>query len=265
MTPRLLSASALALVLLLGACGSSDSADTDDADETTTTAEDGATSTTLGGDDAQAQADSCVDDLFGLLADVDFDDEAAVTAVEEEINGLADKCSAVEPAVLNETLTARSDELSDGAYEYVFQISRADAEAADVTGDPCVDLAGPLPEGTPAFTMPVGPPPTELVIDDFVEGDGAVVEEGATVEVDYAGVACSTGVVFDSSYERGAPTEFPLDGVIPGWTEGLLGMKVGGTRLLVIPPDLGYGASGSGEDIAPGETLVFVIELNSVS
>ncbi len=262
-TPRLLSASAVALVLLLGACGSSDDSGSG-ADPTTTTAE-GASSTTLDTADSQALADRCVDDLYSLLADVDFDDEAAVTAVEAEINGLSAECSAVDSAVLSDTLTARSDELSDAAYEYVFQISRADAEAADVTGDPCVDLAAPLPEGTPELTMPVGPPPTELVVEDLVEGDGPVVEEGATVEVDYAGVACSTGVLFDSSYERGTPVEFPLDGVIPGWTEGLLGMKVGGTRLLVIPPDLGYGATGSGEDIAPGETLVFVIELNSVS
>ncbi len=262
MTPRLLSASALALALLLGACGSSDDAGTG---ATTTTEKDGTTSTSVSDDDAQAAADSCVDDLFGLLADVDFADTAAVTAVEGEINGLSEKCSAVDPQTLSDTLTGRSDELSDGAYEYVFQTSRAEAEAADVSGDACVDLAAPLPEGTPDITMPVGPPPTELVVEDLVEGDGDVVEEGATVEVDYAGVACSTGVLFDSSYERGTPVEFPLDGVIPGWTEGLVGMKVGGTRLLVIPPELGYGTKGSGEDIAPGETLVFVIELRSVS
>ncbi|MCU0270013.1 MAG: FKBP-type peptidyl-prolyl cis-trans isomerase [Acidimicrobiales bacterium] len=114
--------------------------------------------------------------------------------------------------------------------------------------------------------MPEGEPPTELVVEDLVEGDGAEATEGATVTAHYVGVACSTGEQFDSSWDRGAPTEFPLDGVIPGWQEGIPGMQVGGRRLLVIPPELAYGEDPPpGSGLAPGETLVFVVDLVEVS
>lgn len=139
------------------------------------------------------------------------------------------------------------------------------APAESAAGKLCVPVAGPLPEGAPEFEMPIGPPPTELVTEDLVVGEGEEVPPGATITANYIGVACSTGVIFDSSYERGEPTEFPLTGVIPGWTEGIPGMRVGGQRLLVIPPDMGYGEQGSGADIGPGETLVFVVEPVSVN
>lgn len=110
-----------------------------------------------------------------------------------------------------------------------------------------------------------GEPPTELVIEDLTVGDGAEVTDPAqTVKVNYVGVACSTGVTFDSSY-AGEPVEFPLEGVIPGWTEGLIGMKVGGQRLLGIPSELAYGSAGSPPAIAPDEALWFVVELLEVT
>ncbi len=141
--------------------------------------------------------------------------------------------------------------------------TRARPESA--AGRPCVPVAEPLPPNAPEVPVETGPPPTGLVVRDLEPGDGAEVTAGATVTVDYIGVACSTGVIFDSSYLRGTPATFPLDGVIAGWRDGLVGMKVGGTRLLVVPPDAAYGDRGAGPDISPGETLWFVVELRSVT
>jgi peptidylprolyl isomerase len=123
---------------------------------------------------------------------------------------------------------------------------------ASAAGKPCVAVADPLPTGAPEVPVKVGPPPTKLVVEDITPGTGAAVTAGSTVTVDYIGVSCSTGKTFS------------LSGVIPGWSQGLVGMSVGGKRLLGIPPDLGYGAQGAPPDIAPGETLWFVVELKSV-
>ena len=112
--------------------------------------------------------------------------------------------------------------------------------------------------------MPItpGPPSAELITQDLVEGTGEPVPEGATVTVDYIGVSCSTGMIFDDSYSRGENITFGLNQVIPGWTEGLVGMQAGGERLLIIPPDKAYGAAGQGT-IKPNETLYFVVSLDS--
>ena len=107
----------------------------------------------------------------------------------------------------------------------------------------------------------VGPAPTTLVTEDLKPGAGPVVAAGQTLTVNYIGVSCSTGKVFDSSYGRGQPATFPLGQVIPGWQQGIPGMKVGGQRLLGIPSELGYGSRGSGSNIAPGEALWFVVEV----
>lgn len=134
------------------------------------------------------------------------------------------------------------------------------AEPSSAAGKPCVGVTGPVPPSAPAVPVKQGPPPEELVVEDLVEGTGAVVQPGATVTVNYIGVACSTGKVFDASYGR-QPATFPLAQVIPGWTQGIPGMKVGGTRLLGIPSDLAYGPGGQGGDIAPDEALWFVVEV----
>ena len=131
-------------------------------------------------------------------------------------------------------------------------------------GKPCVALADPLPEGAPEVPITVGPPPTELVVQDIKDGDGTEVVATSTVVADYIGVSCSTGVIFDDSYSRGEAAEFPLSGVIKGWQDGLVGMKVGGTRLLGIPSALGYGEAGQPPDISGGETLWFVVEMREV-
>lgn len=138
------------------------------------------------------------------------------------------------------------------------------APVPSAAGQPCVAVADPLPEGAPEVPVQVGPPPTALVSVDLVVGDGAEVPAGATVTVDYIGVSCSTGKIFDSSYSAGQPATFPLDGVIAGWTQGIPGMNVGGRRLLGIPPDLAYGDSPDSPLIAPGETLWFVVDVKDV-
>ena len=138
------------------------------------------------------------------------------------------------------------------------------AAMPSAAGKPCVAVNGPLPAGAPAVPVEVGPAPTTLVSKDLQVGTGAEVTAGANVTVDYIGVACSTGKVFDASYGR-QPATFALDAVIPGWTNGLPGMKVGGTRLLGIPAAQAYGAQGYPPDIAPDEALWFVVQLKSVN
>jgi peptidylprolyl isomerase len=108
------------------------------------------------------------------------------------------------------------------------------------------------------------PAPTQLVTADLVVGTGAEATAASTVEVQYVGASYASGKVFDSSWQRGQAATFPLSGVIPGFAQGIVGMKVGGRREVVIPPALGYGASGSPPTIGPNETLVFVIDLLSV-
>ena len=122
------------------------------------------------------------------------------------------------------------------------------------------------PNGAPAITVATdATPATELGIADMVEGTGPEAKAGDTLTVNYCGVGLGGKVLFDSSYSRGTPATFPLDGVIQGWQEGVPGMKVGGTRLLVIPGELAYGANPPSPDIQPNETLIFVVELQSIS
>ncbi|MGZ5311288.1 MAG: FKBP-type peptidyl-prolyl cis-trans isomerase [Solirubrobacterales bacterium] len=106
-----------------------------------------------------------------------------------------------------------------------------------------------------------------MVVEDIEEGDGAEAKSGDTVSVNYVGVLYENGEEFDASFDTGQPFEFQLGAgnVIPGWDQGVEGMKVGGRRQLIIPPELAYGAQGSPPDIPPNSTLVFVIDLLSVN
>jgi peptidylprolyl isomerase len=119
----------------------------------------------------------------------------------------------------------------------------------------------------PEIDFPEGEVPSDLVIEDLIEGDGREATAGDTVSAHYVGVAHSTGEEFDSSWNRGAPLAFPLGAgrVIAGWDRGIQGMKVGGRRRLTIPPHLAFGDRGAGAAIKPGETLIFVVDLDDVS
>jgi len=112
-----------------------------------------------------------------------------------------------------------------------------------------------------------GPPPADLQVTDLKIGEGEQAGHGSTVQVHYVGVSHSTGEEFDASWNRGEPLSFRLGSgmVISGWDQGVMGMRVGGRRQLVIPPHLAYGERGAGGVIKPGETLVFVCDLIGVS
>ena len=123
-------------------------------------------------------------------------------------------------------------------------------------------------DAKPEVPAPSGDPPAELQKTDVVKGKGKRAKAGDTVDVQYVGVSWSTGKQFDASWDRGAePFSFPLGAgqVIPGWDQGVEGMRVGGRRVLVIPPDLAYGDQSPSPDIAPGETLVFVVDLKKIA
>ena len=119
----------------------------------------------------------------------------------------------------------------------------------------------------PVIPKPQGNPPGTMQVRDVVQGTGKAAESGDKVSVQYVGVSWSTGQEFDSSWSRGKqPFKFKLGTgmVIPGWDQGLVGMKQGGRRELVIPPNLAYGPQGQPPAIAPNETLIFVIDLQKV-
>jgi peptidylprolyl isomerase len=126
--------------------------------------------------------------------------------------------------------------------------------------------SGPL-STEPKITVPKGAPPKKLVIKNLVTGTGAVAGKDSDVTVNYVGALYSNGKVFDASWNRHQTfpaTLGPEPDVIPGWVEGIPGMKVGGRRELIIPPSLAYGATGSGA-IPKNATLIFVIDLLGVS
>jgi len=117
----------------------------------------------------------------------------------------------------------------------------------------------------PKVAVPAGTAPKKLVIKDLEEGSGPAAKAGDEVTVQYVGVDFKTGNQFDASWDRGEPFTFVLGtgGVIAGWDQGIEGMKAGGRRELIIPPNLGYGSQAVGE-IAPNSTLVFVVDLLAV-
>ena len=117
------------------------------------------------------------------------------------------------------------------------------------------------------YVPPGETPPAELVIEDIEVGDGPEAQKGQQVEVHYVGVAWRTRKQFDASWDRNDTFRFELGGgqVIKGWDEGVVGMKVGGRRRLVLPPSFAYGRQGAGGVIGPDETLVFVVDLIGVA
>ena len=139
------------------------------------------------------------------------------------------------------------------------------AEGTAVTppaGLPTVALAA---DGTPTITPAKGAAPTTLVVQPLIKGAGAAVTSGQTVTFQYAGVLWD-GTAFDSSWKKGSPftTAIGTGKVIPGWDQGLVGQTIGSQVLLVVPPDLGYGAKASGP-IPANSTLVFVVDILDAS
>jgi len=118
----------------------------------------------------------------------------------------------------------------------------------------------------PKVTVPGGPAPKKLEEEEIVEGDGAEAKSGDEVTVQYVGVGYDSKEEFDSSWSRNEPFSFNLGAgeVIPGWDQGIAGMKVGGRRELTIPANLAYGPAGSPPVIGPNETLIFVVDLLAV-
>lgn len=115
----------------------------------------------------------------------------------------------------------------------------------------------------PEITVPSGAPPKQLEIREVVEGTGTEAKPGTRVTVQYVGVGYETGEEFDASWDRGEPFTFTLGDhkVIPGWDQGVKGMKEGGRREMIIPANLAYGPAGAPPSIGPNETLIFVVDL----
>jgi peptidylprolyl isomerase len=136
----------------------------------------------------------------------------------------------------------------------------APAESSPPTSEPSAKKT------KPKVTVPQGAPPQQLEVEDLEEGTGAEAKSGDKVTVQYVGVNYKNGKEFDSSWSRNEPFSFTLGAgeVIPGWDQGVEGMKEGGRRELVIPPELAYGEAGAPPAIGPNETLVFVIDLLEV-
>ncbi|HEY2141360.1 MAG TPA: FKBP-type peptidyl-prolyl cis-trans isomerase [Solirubrobacteraceae bacterium] len=129
---------------------------------------------------------------------------------------------------------------------------------------PKTPTTGPLSK-EPKVTPPAGAAPSKLVVKDLITGTGAEAKAGASVSVNYVGVLFHGGKEFDASWKRNEPFPFKLGAgqVIPGWDQGVVGMRVGGRRELIIPAPLAYGPKGSGSAIPPNAPLVFVIDLLS--
>ncbi|HEV2857908.1 MAG TPA: FKBP-type peptidyl-prolyl cis-trans isomerase [Solirubrobacterales bacterium] len=144
--------------------------------------------------------------------------------------------------------------------------SSSSTEASDTSSSEQAKPAKPpAPKTKPTVKVPSATPPKKLEIKDLEEGSGPAAKAGDEVTVQYVGVNYKTGKQFDASWDRGEPLVFTLgeNRVIQGWEEGLEGMKAGGRRELIIPPNLGYGSEASGA-IPANETLVFVVDLEAV-
>jgi len=135
---------------------------------------------------------------------------------------------------------------------------------------PTVPVQSPSPAGTfgtrPTVVVPTGTPPTQLESADLIVGHGPAAKAGDNVEVQYVLATYSSGKVVQASWDS-QPFQFALGQgqVIPGWDDGVAGMKVGGRRELVIPPNLGYGNNAPGAGIAANDTLVFVVDMLKIN
>ncbi len=157
------------------------------------------------------------------------------------------------------TITVGAENKSDNA---LIKSTEASTAKKTETATAKTPTSGPLAT-EPKVTPPSGPAPSKLEVKDLIKGTGAEAKAGETVTVNYVGVLYKGGKEFDASWKRKEPFSFALGkgAVIAGWDQGVVGMKVGGRRELVIPSALAYGAQGSGSTIPPNAPLVFVIDL----
>jgi FKBP-type peptidyl-prolyl cis-trans isomerase len=146
-------------------------------------------------------------------------------------------------------------------------VQLAPSSGATQASVPTTPKPPPALSSKPAVSVPNGRAPNRLVTKDLVVGTGQSAQAGRSITVNYVGVLYKTRKEFDSSWKRNQPftTTLSSGSVIPGWVKGIAGMKVGGRRELVIPPNLGYGKAGNPPTIPPNSTLVFVVDLLSVS
>jgi peptidylprolyl isomerase len=162
------------------------------------------------------------------------------------------------------TITVGAENKADEALANSSATTGATGATGTSTASAKTPTSGPLSK-EPHITPPGGPPPTKLVTKEIITGTGTEAKTGSAVAVNYVGALYKTGKVFDASWKRNEPFTFTLGKgqVIPGWEQGIVGMKVGGRRELIIPSALGYGAKGSPPSIPPNETLVFIVDLLS--
>ncbi len=139
---------------------------------------------------------------------------------------------------------------------------------ATLTQETATSSSATTPASGPLATQPkvpaqAGAPPTKLITKDLIVGTGPEAKAGQTVTVNYVGVLYKGGKEFDASWKRNEPFSFELGAgkVIKGWDQGVVGMKVGGRRMLIIPSELAYGAQGSPPNIPPNAALIFVVDL----
>ncbi|AEN08995.1 MULTISPECIES: FKBP-type peptidyl-prolyl cis-trans isomerase [unclassified Streptomyces] len=139
---------------------------------------------------------------------------------------------------------------------------KASDSASSTNGAPAITAGEKFGE-KPTLAKGEGDPPKELKTEVVSEGDGAKLKNGDAIQVNYLGQAWDSTKPFDNSFDRKQPFDLTLGAgmVIQGWDKGLVGQKVGSRVELVIPPDLGYGKQGQGEDIKPDATLVFVVDI----
>lgn len=141
---------------------------------------------------------------------------------------------------------------------------KAGASTMTTASNPSIPAVTGAAGSAPTISAPQGAAPTTLLTQDVIVGSGKEALATSTLTVHYTLMAWSTGKVVESSWSSGQPAQFALAQVIPGWQQGIPGMKEGGRRVLVIPPALAYGSAGGGP-IGPNETLVFVVDLIGVA
>jgi peptidylprolyl isomerase len=158
------------------------------------------------------------------------------------------------------TITVGAENSADNALAKASAGAKASETAT--TAAATTPTSGPLSK-EPTVTVSTAPAPSKLIVKDVIVGTGPEAKAGESLTVNYVGALYKGGKVFDASWKRNEPFTFALGKgqVIAGWDQGLVGMKVGGRRQLIIPASLGYGARGSGSSIPPNAALVFVVDL----